>query len=142
MSSKNKLCSQQAVPPCTLHGGNLPGSLGWWIGVGRVTTTFNLALSEICPSLAQPQFSSPALPRRKVHPSTGFWGQAVPCSHLGLGHTFPIAGKSHSLSGAFPLQENQRPDLQGPLQGFLRDRAQDLLCAGVKATGGSGEAMA
>lgn len=78
MSSKNKLPSQQAVPPCTLHGGNLPGSLGWWIGVGRVTTTFNLALSEIRPSLAQPQFSSPALPRRKVPPSTGFCGQLSP----------------------------------------------------------------
>lgn len=92
MSSKNKLPSRQAVPLCPLHSRNLPGSLGWSIGVERVTTTFNLALSKNCPSSAQPQFPSPELPRRKVHPSTGFWGQAVPCSHLGLGHTLPVAG--------------------------------------------------
>ena len=92
MSSKNKLPSQQAVLPCPLHSRNLPGSLGWWTGVERVTITFNLALSENRPSSAHPQFPSFALPRRKVHPSTGFWGQAVSCSRLGLGHTLPVAG--------------------------------------------------
>lgn len=84
-------------------------------------------------SSRDPPFPSHSFPSRKVHPNTGFWGQAVLRSVLGFGQALPIVG-----CGRASVWNTRDLALWGLLQGFPSGGAQDLRFIQVKATAGAG----